>query len=85
MTREERWQWSIVLYGVILDFEEMYYLQKEGYQYEFRWQSIQRALHHYLTTLAGERWWGTVKHLYFDPEVVGYIDASVIKVNSQVP
>ena len=77
MTREERWQWSIVLYGVILDFEEMYYLQKEGYQYEFRWQSIQRALRNYLTTPAGERWWDAAKHLYFDPEVVDYIDTSV--------
>ena len=77
MSQAERWQWSILLYGVILDFEEMYYLQKEGYQYDFRWQSIQRALRNYLTTPAGERWWNTAKHLYFDAEVVDYIDQSV--------
>ena len=77
MTREERWQWSILLYGVILDFEEMYHLQKEGYEYEFRWESIQRALRIYLTTPAGKRWWDAAKDLYFDPEVVGYIDTSV--------
>ena len=77
LTQEERWQWSILLYGVILDFEEMYFLHKEGYEYEFRWQSIQRALRNYLNTPAGGRWWGAVKHLYFDPEVVDYIDSSV--------
>ena len=77
LTREERWQWSMLLYGVILDFEEMYFLHKEGYEYEFRWQSIQRALRNYLNTPAGERWWGAVKHLYFDPEVVEYIDTSI--------
>ena len=77
LTREERWQWSILLYGVILDFEEMYYLHKEGYEYEFRWRSIQRALRNYLATSDGEHWWGAVKHLYFDPEVVDYIDTSV--------
>jgi hypothetical protein len=77
MTQDERWQWSIVLYGVILDFEEMYYLHKEGYEYEFRWRSIQRALGIYLSVPAGERWWDTAKHLYFDPELVDYIDTSV--------
>lgn len=77
LTREERWQWSILLYGVILDFEEMYYLNKEGYEYEYRWRSIQRALGIYLSTPAGEHWWAAVKNLYFDPEVVDYIDRSV--------
>jgi hypothetical protein len=77
LTREERWQWGIMLYGVILDFEEMYHLQKEGYEYEFRWESIKRALRIYLTTPAGEHWWSAAKNQYFDPEVVGYIDTSV--------
>ena len=77
LTQEERWQWSIVLYGVILDFEEMYFLQKEGDQYEFRWESIQRCLRYYLNTQAGERWWDAAKKIFFDPEVVEYIDTTV--------
>lgn len=78
LTQDERWQWSILLYGVIVDFEEMYFLHKEGYQYDFRWQSIHKALRNYLNTPAGVRWWDTVKHLYFHEEVVDYVDESII-------
>ncbi len=63
------------LFGVLTDFEEMYYLHKDGDAAEFRWKNL--ILHAYWQIrpgTTGNDWWHRMKTVLYTPEFIAYVD-----------
>jgi len=74
MTQVERWRYGTFMFGILENFQEMYFLHKAGVQYEFRWIGMQKSTYRYLTTPGGRAWWNSVREKQFVKEFSEYVD-----------
>lgn len=74
MTQLERWRFGTFMFGILENFQEMYFLNKVGVQYEFRVTGMRKSVFRYLSTPGGKVWWDSVREKQFVNEFRDYID-----------
>ena len=74
MSPLERWRFGTFMFGILENFQEMYFLNKAGVQYEFRVVGMQKSVYRYLSTPGGKVWWDSVRGKQFVNEFAEYID-----------
>jgi hypothetical protein len=67
------------LFGILTDFEEMYYIHKAGEQSEFRWQNLNKHVFWQIKPgTKGNEWWYGMKDNFYTREFIEYVDRLLV-------